>query len=135
VHLGCGDGTLTAALCASGNYVVHGLDVGWANVVQARSHIYSLGKYGPVSADRFDGKRLLYLDNLVNLLVTEDLGDVPRGEVMRVLAPRGVSAVSCVLSPVRKARRWLKGNFSRPPYGMAWPQRTVECTYLLVMVA
>ena len=26
VHLGCGDGELTAALCANDSYIVHGLD-------------------------------------------------------------------------------------------------------------
>ena len=36
VHLGCGDGRLTAALHANDSYLVHGLDADPANVDQAR---------------------------------------------------------------------------------------------------
>ncbi len=89
VHLGCGDGRLTAALDAGERYVIHGLDTDADLVRQAREHIRKLGIYGPVSVDRFDGKRLPYADNLVNLMVAEDLGNVPMDEAMRVLAPRG----------------------------------------------
>jgi len=101
VHVGCGDpstgsgqaGELTAALRANDSYLVHGLDTDAANVAKAREHIRSLGLYGPVSADVFDGKHLPYIDNLVNLLVSEDLGKLPMAEVMRVLCPNGVAYV------------------------------------------
>ena len=93
VHVGCGDGKLTAALRAGESYLVHGLDADARNVEAARKHIQSLGLYGPVSADRFDGRRLPYADNLVNLVVAEALGSVPMAEVMRVLAPGGVAYV------------------------------------------
>ena len=93
VHLGCGDGKLTAALRAGESYLVHGLDADARNVEAARKHIQSLGFYGPVSVDRFDGRRLPYADNLVNLVVADALGDVPMAEVMRVLAPGGVAYV------------------------------------------
>jgi len=97
VHLGCGDGKLTAALRINDSpardsfrgYIVHGLDTEAKNVAKAREHISSLDLYGPVSVDRFDGKRLPYIDNLVNLVVAEDLGSVPMAEAMRVLAPGG----------------------------------------------
>jgi outer membrane protein assembly factor BamB len=73
--------------------MVHGLDTDAENVRAARKHIQSLGIYGDVSVDRFDGKRLPYIDNLVNILVARDLGDVPMNEVMRVLTPNGVAYV------------------------------------------
>ncbi len=95
VHLGCGDGKLTAALRAEDGYVVHGLDTDEDNVKQAREHIRSLGLYGPVSADHWSGRTLPYVDNFVNLVVS-DAGDVPRDEVLRVLAPRGVALISGV---------------------------------------
>lgn len=101
VHVGCGDGRLTAALRANDGYMVHGLDEDPANVEKARDHICSLNLYGKVSADRFDGRRLPYIDNLVNLAVVEDLGDVPRAELMRVLAPNGVAYI-------RKGDTWTK---------------------------
>ena len=51
VHLGCGDGKLTAALHLDERYVVHGLDAEEANVESARSYIDSLGLYDPPSCD------------------------------------------------------------------------------------
>jgi len=93
VHLGCGDGQLTAALHAGDGYLVHGLDSDAANVARARTRVRSLGLYGAVSADQLRGNRLPYIDNLVNLLVAEDLGPVPMTEAMRVVVPNGVVCV------------------------------------------
>jgi len=93
VHLGCGDSRLTAELGASPCFVVHGLATNAQDIAAARKHIASRGLYGRVSVGIFDGKRLPYVDGLVNLLVAEDLGDVPMSEVTRVLAPRGVAMV------------------------------------------
>jgi len=93
VHLGCGDGQVTAELAANERLRVHGLDADSANVARAREHVRSLGRYGTVSVDRFDGTHLPYAENLVNLLVAEDLGAVSMAEVMRVLVPRGVACL------------------------------------------
>jgi outer membrane protein assembly factor BamB len=93
VHLGCGDGKLTADLHAGDAYTVHGLDADPANVAQARNHVRSLGIYGPVSIEQFSGSVLPYTDNLINLVVVQDAGNVPRAEVMRVLAPEGVACI------------------------------------------
>jgi len=91
VHLGCGDGRLTAALRASSSYLVHGLDTDPARVDAARKHIQSLGLYGPVSVDCWAGARLPYVDNLVNLVVVEVPDITSQEEVMRVLAPGGAA--------------------------------------------
>ena len=101
VHVGCGNGRLTAALRSGAGYLVHGLDVDAKNVAAARQHITSLGLYGPVSADTFDGRNLPYIDNLVNLVVSEAPGAVPAAEIMRVLAPNGVAYV-------KRKGRWSK---------------------------
>lgn len=93
VHLGCGDGRLTAALAPNESCIVHGLDAAPDNVAQARAYIRSLGVYGRVSVERHVGSRLPYADNLVNLLVSADLGEIPMREVTRVLAPHGVAYV------------------------------------------
>jgi outer membrane protein assembly factor BamB len=93
VQLGVGDGSLAAALRASDSYQVQALDIDPAKVAAARATIFSSGKYGPVSVERFDGKALPYIDNFVNLLVAEDLGAVPMEEVKRVLVPYGVALV------------------------------------------
>jgi outer membrane protein assembly factor BamB len=93
VHLGCGDGSVTAALCAGESYLVQGLDADLGNVERARASIRDQGLYGRVSVNRFDGRHLPYVDNLVNAIVASDLGGVPIDEVMRVLAPRGVALI------------------------------------------
>lgn len=91
VHIGCGDGKLTAALQAADNCTVQGLDPDAKNVETARKHIQSLGLYGPVSVSRLTSNHLPYVDNLVTLLVSEDQGRIPMEEIMRVLAPLGVA--------------------------------------------
>ena len=93
VHLGCGDGRTTAALRVNERFIVQGLDTDPAAVQAAREHIHSLGLYGPVTANTFDGRHLPYVENFVNLVVAERLGAVPMAEVMRVLAPNGVALV------------------------------------------
>jgi len=120
VHLGCADGTLTAALRADECYVVHGLDVDPAKVDQARAHIRSLKQYGPVSVARWDGRSLPYADNLVNLLVASGECQVTDEEITRVLAPNGV-----VLFLNRKSeignRKWTK----------PWPREIDEWPHYL----
>ena len=90
VHLGCGQGRLTAALGADERFTVHGLDVDPGLVAAAREYIRALGVYGRVSAEHFAGSSLPYTDNLINLIVVEDAGAVPLNEILRVLAPQGV---------------------------------------------
>ncbi len=93
VHLGCGDGILTAALHADERFVVHGLDTDESNLSRARDHIQARHRYGAVSVARYGGRTLPYSDNLVNLIVADSLGNVPAQEAMRVLAPLGVLLV------------------------------------------
>jgi len=107
VHIGCGDGKLTAALRVNDSYVVHGLDSNQEKVAAARKHIQSLGQYGNVSVERWSGDRLPYIDNSVNLIVSEDLGGIPNSEVMRVLAPNGTAYI-------KSDGRWAKVVKLRP---------------------
>ena len=93
VHIECGDGKLTAALRANDSYVVHGLDSDPGNIAEARRHIKALGKYGNVFVEPWSGDRLPYIDNSVNLVVSEDLGGVSDSEVMRVLVPNGIAYI------------------------------------------
>lgn len=89
-QLGCGDGKLTAALRVNDSYLVHGLDSNSENVEKARRYIQSKGLYGDVSVSAFDGRRLPYTDNLVNLLIVDEEYKLSRDEMLRVLAPGGV---------------------------------------------
>ena len=90
VYLGCEDGKHLAALRSSDSFVVHGLDVDPARVAAIRAGIVEEGLYGPVSANRYDGEHLPFINNLVNLLVVEKPAKVTKEEMMRVLAPKGV---------------------------------------------
>ncbi|MHC4737072.1 MAG: outer membrane protein assembly factor BamB family protein, partial [Planctomycetota bacterium] len=95
VHLGCGNGRFTAKLRVSDRYIVQGLGTDVTNVKKTREHIKSLGIYGKVTANTFDGKHLPYTDNLVNLLVVSSgKFQVSNEEVMRVLVPRGVAIIN-----------------------------------------
>jgi len=113
VHVGCQDGNLTAALRASESYLVQGLDTDAAKVVSARENIRAMGQYGPVSVARFDGRRLPYIDNTVNLVVAEDLGEAPFDEVLRVLCPNGAAYV-------KADGKWSRTVKPRPANIDAW---------------
>jgi outer membrane protein assembly factor BamB len=93
VHLGCGDGALTVALHVNDGYTVHGLEADPAKVTEARKYIREQGVYGYISVERHSGALLPYNDNLINLIVVQDAGNVTMTEIMRVLAPSGAACV------------------------------------------
>ncbi|MCK4857316.1 MAG: class I SAM-dependent methyltransferase, partial [candidate division Zixibacteria bacterium] len=117
VHLGCGNGKLTAALRMNDGYTVHGLEADPARVLQARSYIKEKGIYGPVSVEQFSGSVLPYTDNLINLVVVQNAGGVTRDEVMRVLAPGGVACA------------WRRGQWKK--IVKAWPDNIDQWTHFL----
>ena len=90
VHLGCGNGRLTAALRVNSRGLVQGLDTDPGAVARARQRIRALGFYGKVTADTFDGKRRPYIESSVNLVVAEKPGQrAHRGDDARVGAAWG----------------------------------------------
>ena len=93
VHVGCDGGEQTATLRINDRFLVLGLDTNRSQINRARHHIQSLGLYGPVTVDTFDGTHLPLIDNTVNLMVMADLAGVPMAEVMRVLTPGGVAMI------------------------------------------
>ena len=99
VHLGCGDGTVTAQLAAGPQYVVQGLDTEMANVQAARKRLLSEKRYGAVTIDRWDGRRLPYIDNFVNLIVVSHPAPVAQEEILRVLCPGGVALFTAKSGP------------------------------------
>ncbi|MHC4744994.1 MAG: outer membrane protein assembly factor BamB family protein, partial [Planctomycetota bacterium] len=93
VHVGCGDGHLTAALRANDSFIVQGLDADAKNIEAARNHIRSLGSYGRISVRTWGRNWLPFGDNLVNLLVANSDCRIPREEIDRVLAPNGAAVM------------------------------------------
>lgn len=108
VHLDCNDADLTAALRANRSTIVHGLDTDATQLTTARRGLIEKGLHGPVSVAGFDGIRLPYVDDIVNLVITPKTGcRVPDAEILRVLAPGGValsidSRKSTIASRARK---------------------------------
>ncbi len=121
VHLGAKDGQLTRALLQNDSIQVHGLVREAQNLQQGRGEILSAGQYGDVALDAFEGKQLPYVDNLVNLLVSEDLGDVPLDEVLRVLVPNGVAMI-------REDGKWTKTVKPRPEEIDEWSHYLHDAT-------
>jgi len=117
VQIGCGDGSLLADLGSHDRLLVHGLDTSAENVAEARQTIRDAGCYGAASVARFDGKTLPYVDRFVNLLIAADLGDLPKDEVLRVLAPLGVAYI-------KNGGAWTK--IANP-----WPSDIDEWTHYL----
>ena len=90
VVIGSDDAKLIAQLGASDKFLVQVLNTDAAKNQKLRQALSKLDSYGRISTAVFDGKTLPYADNLVNLLIG---GDLPAAEVMRALAPRGVSII------------------------------------------
>jgi hypothetical protein len=115
VQLGCGDAVFTAKLAERGRLLVHVLEADDAKVEAARAVWQARGLYGQLSVEVWGAAQLPYTDNLVNVLVVEDPGRVPEGELRRVLAPGGTAWV-------RRAGDWLA-------WGKGWPKEFDEWTH------
>jgi len=113
VHVGCGDGRLTVRLRAGDGCVVHGLERDPGKVEAARKHIHSKGLYGPVSVRQWDGDRLPYADDLVNMVVVERQMPNAFQEIHRILAPGGTALVR---EP--RIKKWLLSQTMFPVLGI-----------------
>ncbi len=117
VQIGCGDGQSAMALRANDRYLVYSFDTDPAKVAKAKQTIREAGFSGSVWVDYLDGSQLPFADNMVNLLVSENLGEVTMAEVMRVLVPRGVAYI-------QQKGKWIKTV--KP-----WPAEIDEWTHWL----
>jgi len=115
----CRDAVMDAVRGAP--YLVQFLDTDAKKVAEARAHIQKAGLYGRVSADGFDGKKLPYINDLVNLILAPGAGcRVPPDEIARVLAPRGVAVVDGkktvkpVPGDIDEWSHWMHGPDNNP---------------------
>jgi outer membrane protein assembly factor BamB len=91
VVIGCDSPELLEELRLAGSYLVHALDRDPDRVAAARIYLREKGMYGSVTAARWDGAQLPFVDSLVNLVVIRDAGcEIQDDEIARVLAPKGV---------------------------------------------
>jgi len=116
VHVGCADGTLTAALGADKRAIVQGLTRESAVVANARKHIRDMNRYGRVTVTGWDGDVLPYADNMVNLLIVHN-ENISIKEIDRVLAPLSTAMIN-------KNGQWTK--HTKP-----WPKEIDEWTHHL----
>jgi outer membrane protein assembly factor BamB len=98
VHVGCGDGRLTAALAEGGNFLVHGLARDGRSLAAARAHLRARGLYGRACVEQLPVTPLPYPEDLVNLLVAGDPATTAAAgpsaaEILRVLVPGGAAWV------------------------------------------
>jgi len=132
VHVGCGGGKLTAALHTSDRLLVHGLDTDPAAVARAQKHIDSLGLYGKVSAERYDGKNLPHGDNIVNLLLIETPANLTAREIERVLTPRGVALIKSDSALLKTSGLKKTGQLDGwAEYTKPWPETIDQWTHFL----
>ena len=113
VHLGSGDGKLTAALRKNASYQVQGFDRDAKKVGEAREWLLSEKVYGDVAVDVWREGQLPFIDNLVNLIVASDSAGVSPEEVQRVLVPNGVACM-------RQDGAWRKIVKPRPSEMDEW---------------
>lgn len=111
VHVGCGDGKLTAALKPNEAIIVHGLDTDGEKVKEAQAYLNTCNLGGTLTVAQFDGSHLPYVHNMVNLLVCARQYGLTKDEILRVLRPGGVA-----ITP--------NGSVSKP-----WPDTYDEWTH------
>lgn len=90
VFLEPGSTDLAVSMAEGGAFIVQALYTDKKSLSEVRSKIRAQGVYGKVSAIQWDGKRLPYTDDLVNIIVTGKIGD-HGSEIERVLSPRGAA--------------------------------------------
>jgi hypothetical protein len=66
VVIGCDNPELLVGLRANESYLIHGLDTDTHKIDKAREFIQSMGLYGKVTVDTFNGVNLPYVNNSVN---------------------------------------------------------------------
>ena len=93
VHLGCTSADLAVAFGGDEKFLVHALAHDRQVAEKARKQVDAARLTGPVSVEHLQAAALPYVDNLINLVVVENAGQVPIEEVMRVLVPGGVACV------------------------------------------
>jgi len=131
VCIGCEDGNKLASLGEDDGFVVQGLCDDPESLATARERINSAGSYGKVSVGLFDGNKLPYVENLVNLLVIFETGELSADEIERVLVPGGLAlmkegqGVSGLKMAQKDAPQGWKG-FKKP-----WPDEIDEWTHFL----
>ena len=121
-----GDVQLAGDLARPAGSIVHCLCPDEAAARKLRAAVRKRG-LRRVTVESSAGPRLPFADNVVNLLVAADLGDITAAEVMRVLAPRSAACVKRGGSPGRRSLG--EGGWTQTV--KPWPKTIDEWTHYL----
>ncbi len=136
VVMGGSDSTFPLALGQDKRFTVQALYTDADQVKRVRQAMQQAGGYGRISAHRFDGHRLPYTDNLINVVVVPESKASNSGpsldEIQRVLAPLGkiyvagsmAEGFTSDLEISKDQDTWLKIT-------KAWPAEIDEWTHFL----
>ena len=118
VILDCGDGELAVEIAQTGRFLVHALDGREESVAAAREKAGAAGlDIQRLIVEKSNLSPLPHVDGLVDVVIAADLAEVtlaevPLGEVLRVLRPRGKAILGCqgrdAALSVKQLRGWLK---------------------------
>jgi hypothetical protein len=92
VCVGGDPGLCEDAAALGDTFLVQLLDTDPAAVAKTRQALHASSVHGRITASGFDGVRLPYVDNLINLIVVADPDcRISADEIQRVLAPLGTA--------------------------------------------
>jgi len=112
VHLGCGDGMVTAALAEQGFRNLQALDADRDAVEKTRTLLHDRDQAAQVKVRKLDGQRLPYNKGVVSLMVVHNAHLTNPEEIMRVLEEGGTMLVK---------KRPTKGPVVNPPTDLKQP--------------
>ncbi len=121
VCLGNTDPDFLSTLKKNDSIQVHALTRDASAITSLRKQLRARNVYGDISVDGIEGTTLPYVDNLVNLFVAEELGDITIDEVLRVLVPNGVALV-------KQGDTWTKTVKPRPDNIDEWSHYLHDAT-------
>jgi len=113
VYAGFQDATDLLALQETEPTLVHGLQTDRVLVKKTRDSLVNRRCYGKISADWFQGTRLPYRDNLVNVFLCGEQETIPEQEILRVLVPGGIAFL-------KQGKTWRRLLKPRPPEMDEW---------------
>ncbi len=103
------------------NFIIQCLDTKQKNIETTREYLTSKNLYGDFSAKLYDGEKLPYIDNLINLIICESQHNLSLDEIKRVLVPNGIAYV-------KTENQWEKHIKIRPDNIDDWKQSLYDST-------
>ncbi len=108
-------------LSTNQNFLIHAVDIDEKKIEIARKEFYLRGINNKVFVDKFDGKVLPYIENSINLLISENIEEVKIKEILRILVPNGIAYI-------KKDGKWNKTVKPENPDVDEWTHYRYDAT-------